>query len=74
MLFKGIRRISHTQGRIDDAMYWASQPMAARVIAGWDLAEQDLMQRSVDVTAGLTTEHQEKRTTFTLRRVRRSPR
>ena len=61
--FTGIRRVTHEEERKVEAEYWASRSIAERVIAGWVLAEDDL----------LTGEHDEpeKRTAWTLLRVPR---
>jgi hypothetical protein len=64
--FTSIERVTHDDDRLREARYWAERTMAERVIAGWALAEDDLIPRD---------DHEpEKRTGFTLRRVARGER
>jgi hypothetical protein len=61
--FTGIQRVTHAEDRQREAEYWATRTMAERVIAGWELAGNDLIQR----------DHHEQadRPAFTLRRIPR---
>ena len=43
--FTGIQRVTHDQDRLREAEFWASRSMAERVIAGWALAENNLLPR-----------------------------
>ena len=61
--FTGIRRVTHEEERRLEAEYWASRSMAERVIAGWALAEDNLLSGEQD--------EPEKRAGWTLRRVPR---
>jgi len=62
--FTGIERVRHEEDHIREARYWESRSMAERVIAGWALADNNLLR-------GGGNEPQ-KRTGVTLRRVVRS--
>jgi hypothetical protein len=64
IVFKSVERVSHDESRIRDAQYWAKRSIAERVIAGWALAENNLLPRDED--------EPEKRTGITLRRIPRS--
>ncbi len=64
IVFKSVERVSHDEDRIRDAQYWAKRSIAERVIAGWALAENNLLSRDQD--------EPEKRTAITLRRIPRS--
>jgi len=61
--FTAIQRVTHDEDRIREAHFWAGRSIAERVIAGWALAENNLIRRD---------DHEpEKRTGITLRRVAR---
>ncbi len=62
--FKGMERVTHDESRIREAQYWAERGIAERVIAGWALAENNLLLRDQN--------EPEKRTGITLRRIPRS--
>ena len=64
--FTSIERVTHADDRLREARYWAGQSMAARVIAGWELAEDDFRLQGDD--------EPQKRTGITLRRVVRGGR
>ena len=57
----GVRRVTHAEDLQREAAYWASKTLAERVIAGWALAEDDLLARESDES--------KERTTWILRRV-----
>ena len=59
--FTAIERVTHDEDRVREARFWASRSIAERVIAGWELAENNLLGRDDD--------EPEKRTGITLRRV-----
>ncbi len=44
--FLSFKRVTFEQSRQDEAEYWATKTMAERVIAGWELADE----RLVDLT------------------------
>lgn len=59
--FIAVDRVAWDEDRLREARFWASRSIAERVIAGWALAENNLIQ---------SDEHEsEKRAGFTLRRV-----
>jgi hypothetical protein len=62
--FTGIQRVSHEEDRQREADYWSKKTIAERVIAGWELAENDLVQRD--------HHEQAERPAFTLRRIPRA--
>ena len=64
--FMGIARVTHWEDRLREAEFWATKTMAERVIAGWELAEDDLRRGGGD--------EPEKGTGITVRRVSRSGR
>ena len=64
--FTGIARVSHKQDRLLEAQHWGSRSMAERVIAGWALADSNVLRGGGDES--------QKRTGVTLRRVTRSKR
>jgi hypothetical protein len=60
-------RVTFAEDRLLQAQYWAKKTIAERVIAGWDLADDNLMQRG-------STDEPEKRAAITFRRVERGER
>ena len=64
--FTSIERVTHAEDRLREARYWAARSIAERVIAGWELAEDNFRLQGDD--------EPEKRTGITLRRVVRSGR
>jgi hypothetical protein len=61
IVFTGIERVTHEEDRLREAQYWAKRTIAERVIAGWALADDNLMPRGED--------EPQKRTAITFRRV-----
>ena len=60
-------RVTFAEDRLREAQFWATKSIAERVIAGWELADDDLIRRK--------HEHEpEKRTAVTFRRVKRGTR
>ena len=43
--FTEVRRVTHEEGRERDRVFWAGKSIAERVIAGWALAEGDVLTR-----------------------------
>ena len=62
--FTKVERVSFEDDLRKEAEFWAKRSMAERVLAGWQLAEDDLLRKASDDPQG--------RTTFSVRRVRRS--
>ncbi len=62
--FTKVERVSCEDDLRKEAEFWAKRSMAERVLAGWQLAEDDLLRKVPDDPQG--------RTTFSVRRVRRS--
>jgi hypothetical protein len=64
--FTSIERVTHDEDRKREALYWAQRSIAERVIAGWELRDNNPITRE---------EHEPKeRTGITLRRVVRGGR
>lgn len=64
--FTGVRRVTFEEERELEAEFWASKSIAERVIAGWTLAENNLLPRERDEL--------EKRAGWTVRRIPRGGR
>lgn len=62
--FTKVERVSFQSDLRNEADYWAVRSIEERVIAGWQLAEDDLLRKVPDDSQG--------RATFSVRRVRRS--
>lgn len=58
------KRVTFEQSRQEEAEYWATKTVAERVIAGWKLADERLVD--------LTGHEPAKRTTITFQRVPQS--
>lgn len=59
--FTAVDRVTRDEDRLREARFWASRSIEERVIAGWALADDDLIQPE---------EHEpEKRAGITLRRI-----
>ncbi len=43
--FTAIARVTHEEDRVREARFWASRSIAERVIAGWELADNNLIRR-----------------------------
>jgi hypothetical protein len=62
--FLSVERVRFDEDRLKEAQFWASKSIAERVIAGWELADENFRLRDAD---------EPKRTAaITLRRVPRS--
>jgi len=59
--FTAVDRVTWNEDRLREARFWAMRPMAERVIAGWALADNNLIEPGED--------EPEKRAGITLRRV-----
>lgn len=68
--FVSIGRVTHAEDRTREARYWAGRSIAERVIAGWTLADNNLIPRRGSLIQKADHEP-EKRTGVTLRRVAR---
>ena len=62
--FTKVERVGFEQDMRNEAAFWSKRSMAERVIAGWKLAEDDLLRKVPDDSQG--------RATISVRRVRRS--
>jgi hypothetical protein len=62
--FLSVERVRFDEDRQKEADFWGSKSIAERVIAGWELADDDFRLRETNEPTG--------RTAFTFRRISRS--
>lgn len=62
--FLSVERVRFDEDRLKEARFWASRSIAERVIAGWELADENFRLREDDEPT--------ERAAITLRRVPRS--
>jgi hypothetical protein len=62
--FLSVERVRFDEDRLKEAQFWAPRSIAERVIAGWELADENFRLRETDEPTG--------RAVITLRRVPRS--
>lgn len=64
--FTSLEKVSHAEDRLREARFWSTRTIAARVIAGWELADSQLR---LDGAA----HESENRAAWSFRRVKRTP-